>query len=239
MHGDMNQNQRINTLKKFKEGNLEFLVATDVAARGIDVENVTHVINYDLPQEVESYVHRIGRTGRANREGIAYTLVTAREYVALKQIEKVTKSKIKRREIPTVDEIFTSKYNNIVSRIKETLEQDDHKRFIPLATELDEEFNLVEVAAALIDMLYSKELSYDYSENALGSSSEYKRLFLNAGRMDKLNPKMLLEFFNENAKVNREDVGDIDILEKFSFVNVTETAAESIMRGPVLTVHFL
>jgi ATP-dependent RNA helicase DeaD len=230
MHGDMNQNQRINTLRKFKEGSIEFLIATDVAARGIDVENVTHVINYDLPQEVESYVHRIGRTGRANREGIAYTLVTAREYVALKQIEKVTKSKIKRREIPTVDEIFTSKYNNIVSRIKETLEQDDHKRFIPLATELDEEFNLVEVAAALMDMLYSKELSYDYTENAIGSSSEYKRLFLNAGRMDKLNPKMLLEFFNENAKVNREDVGDIDILEKFSFVNVKEAAAEAIIR---------
>ena len=100
MHGDMSQNQRMNTLRKFKEGNLEFLVATDVAARGIDVENVTHVINYDLPQDTESYVHRIGRTGRANKEGIAYTLVTAREYMTLKQIEKVTKSKIKRKEIP-------------------------------------------------------------------------------------------------------------------------------------------
>ncbi|NRU21815.1 ATP-dependent RNA helicase DeaD [Clostridium beijerinckii] len=110
MHGDMNQNQRINTLRKFKEGNLEFLIATDVAARGIDVENVTHVINYDLPQDVESYVHRIGRTGRANRKGVAYTLVTAREYMSLKHIEKVTKSKIRRREIPTVDEIFVSKY---------------------------------------------------------------------------------------------------------------------------------
>jgi ATP-dependent RNA helicase DeaD len=231
MHGDMNQNQRINTLRKFKEGSLEFLIATDVAARGIDVENVTHVINYDLPQEVESYVHRIGRTGRANRGGIAYTLVTAREYMSLKQIEKVTKSKIKRREIPTVDEIFTSKYKHMLSRIKETLEQDSHKKFIPLATELDEEFNLVEVASALMDMLYNKEVSYDYAENAIGSSSESKRLFLTVGRMDNVNPKKLLEFFNENAKVNREDVGDIDILEKFSFVNVTEAAAESIIKN--------
>jgi ATP-dependent RNA helicase DeaD len=230
MHGDMNQNQRMNTLKKFKEGNVEFLIATDVAARGIDVENVTHVINYDLPQEVESYVHRIGRTGRANRTGIAYTLVTAREYMALKQIEKATKSKIRRREIPTVDEIFTSKYKNMLTRIKETLEQEGHKRFIPLATELDEEFNLVEVAAALMDMVYSKELSYDYTENALGSPSNYKRLFLTVGRLDKINPKQLLQFFNENAKVDREDVGDIDILEKFSFVNVTETAADSIIK---------
>jgi ATP-dependent RNA helicase DeaD len=231
MHGDMNQNQRINTLRKFKEGNVEFLIATDVAARGIDVENVTHVINYDLPQEVESYVHRIGRTGRANREGIAYTLVTAREYMSLKQIEKATKSKIRRREIPTIDEIFSSKYKNMISRINETLEQDSYKRFIPLATELDEDFNLVEVAAALLEMLYSKEVSYDYTENEIGSTSGYKRLFLNVGRLDRLNPKQLLEFLNETADVNKEDVGDIDILEKFSFVNVTEAAAESILKN--------
>jgi ATP-dependent RNA helicase DeaD len=230
MHGDMNQNQRINALRKFKEGSLEFLIATDVAARGIDVENVTHVINYDLPQDVESYVHRIGRTGRANREGVAYTLVTAREYMSLKHIEKVTKSKIRRREIPTVDEIFTSKYKNMFSKIKETLEQDSYKRFIPMATELDEEFNLVEVAAALMDMVYSKEVSYDYAENEIGSKSDYKRLFLTVGRLDKISPKQLLEFFNDTAKVNREDVGDIDILEKFSFVNVTEAAAESIIK---------
>lgn len=230
MHGDMNQNQRINTLRKFKEGNLEFLIATDVAARGIDVENVTHVINYDLPQEVESYVHRIGRTGRANREGVAYTLVTGREYMALKQIEKVTKSKIKRREIPTMDEIFTSKYTHILNKVKETLGQDSYKRFMPVVTELDEEFNLVEVASALMDMVYTKEVSYEYTENAIGSTSGYKRLFLNVGRMDRINPKELLQFFNENARVNKEDVGDIDILEKFSFVNVTETASESIIK---------
>jgi ATP-dependent RNA helicase DeaD len=150
--------------------------------------------------------------------------------MALKQIEKATKSKIKRREIPTVDEIFTSKYKTMVSRIKETLDQDGHKRFIPLVTELDEEYNLVEVAAALMDMLYSKELSYEYTENAIGGASEFKRLFLSVGRMDRLNPKTLLEFFNETASVNREDVGDIDILEKFSFVNVTPAAAESIIK---------
>ena len=230
MHGDMNQNQRLNTLRKFKEGNLEFLIATDVAARGIDVENVSHVINYDLPQDVESYVHRIGRTGRANREGIAYTLVTAREYSTLKHIEKVTKSKIRRREVPTIDDIFTSKYKRMLSRIRETLEGDEYKRFIPLATELDEEFNLIDIAAALMDMVYSKEISYDYTENEIGSESGYIRLFLNVGRMDRLNPKSLLQFLNENADVNREDVGDIDILEKFSFINITEHAAGSVLK---------
>ncbi|WP_411678749.1 DEAD/DEAH box helicase [Clostridium thailandense] len=232
MHGDMSQNQRMNTLRKFKEGNLEFLVATDVAARGIDVEDVTHVINYDLPQDTESYVHRIGRTGRANKEGIAYTLVTAREYMTLKQIEKVTKSKIKRKEIPSIDDIFHSKYKNILNRVKETLDQEDYKKFVPLAAELDEEFNLVDVAAALMNIVYGKEISFDYTENSIGAAaSEHVRLFLTVGRMDKVNPKILLQFFNENADVYREDVGDIDILQKFTFVDVAEHAVSSIIKN--------
>jgi len=141
MHGDMSQSQRMSTLRKFKEGNLDFLVATDVAARGIDVENVSHVINYDLPQDTESYVHRIGRTGRANREGTAYTLVTSREYYILKQIEKATRSKIRRKEVPSIDEIFLTKYKSAVARVKEVIEKEEHKRFVSLATELDEEYN--------------------------------------------------------------------------------------------------
>lgn len=231
MHGDMNQNQRLNTLRKFKEGNLDFLVATDVAARGIDVENVSHVINYDLPQDTESYVHRIGRTGRANKEGIAYTLVSPREYMSLKQIEKETKSKIKRKEVPTIDDIFASKYKGIMKRVKEAVDGEEYKRFIPFAAELDEEFNLVDVAAALMNILYDKEVSYDYTDNEIGKVSDFTRLFLTVGRIDKLSPSKLLEFFSETAKVSREDIGDIDILEKFTFVNVREDAANSIIEN--------
>ncbi len=229
MHGDMNQSQRLNTLRKFKEGNLEFLVATDVAARGIDVEDVTHVINYDLPQDTESYVHRIGRTGRAKKKGIAYTIVTAREYMALKQIEKATKSKIKRKEIPTIDDIFMSKYKGTVDKVRETLEKDEYKRFIPLAAELDEEFNLVDVTAALMNIVYSKEVSFDYTENSIGEKTDFVRLFLTVGRMDKLNPKELLQFFSETANTNKTDVGDIDILDKFTFVDVRHDAAQKII----------
>jgi ATP-dependent RNA helicase DeaD len=231
MHGDMNQNQRMNTLRKFKEGSIEFLIATDVAARGIDVENVTHVINYDLPQDVETYVHRIGRTGRANREGVAYTLVTSREYTSLKHIERATKSKIRRKDIPTIDEIFEAKYRNIFSSVKETIEQGEYKRFVPLATELDEEFNLVDVAAALMNIIYNKDVSYDYAENEIGANAGgYTRLFINVGRLDNLNPKRLLEFFSEHVKINKEDIGNIDILDKFSFVDVSNDVVESIMR---------
>jgi ATP-dependent RNA helicase DeaD len=251
MHGDMNQSQRMNTLRKFKEGNLEFLVATDVAARGIDVEDITHVINYDLPQDIESYVHRIGRTGRANKTGIAYTLVTAREYMTLKQIEKMTKSKIKRKDIPTIDDIFHSKYRSMVDRVRETLEKEDYKRFVPLAAELDEEFNLVDVTAALMNIVYNKEVSFEYKENNIGQNTDFSRgndfgrgrstdfvrgnngdfvrLFLTVGRMDRVDPKQILQFFSDHANTNKADIGDIDILDKFTFVNVNEATAEKII----------
>jgi ATP-dependent RNA helicase DeaD len=230
MHGDLGQNQRLNTLRKFREASLDFLVATDVAARGIDVENVSHVINYDLPQDTESYVHRIGRTGRANREGTAYTLVTPREYMALKQIEKATKSKVRRKEIPTIDDIFYAKYNNMLSRVKETLEQEEYKRFVPMAAELDEEFNLVDLAAALMNMVYSKEVSYDYTENSIATGASFTRLFFSVGRKDNINPKIFLQFLNETAKVNKEDIGDIDILEKFTFADASERAVDAILK---------
>ena len=229
MHGDMNQSQRLSTLRKFKEGNLEFLVATDVAARGIDVENVSHVINYDMPQDTESYVHRIGRTGRANREGTAYTLVTAREYYTLKHIEKAINCKIKRKEVPTIDEIFISKYKGMIERIKEVLKDGGHKRFISLAAQLGDEYNLIDVAAALMDIAIGKELSLNYTEDRIGYTSQPLRLFLNVGRKDKVGPKRLLQFFSDNANINLDEIGDIDIMDKFSFADVSEDAAKLIL----------
>ena len=231
MHGDMTQDHRMNTLRKFKEGNLEFLVATDVAARGIDIESITHVFNYELPQDSDSYVHRIGRTGRANRQGTAYTLVTAREYRFLKQIEKDTKGTIKRKELPTIDDIFLSKYKSIVGRVKETLSQDDYKRFVPLVTELDEEYSLVDVASALMYMVYSKEISYEYTENSISSNEGgFVRVFLNVGRKDKLNPKKLITFIKESARIRGDEIGDIDILDKFSFFDISQKAVDKVFK---------
>ena len=230
MHGDLNQNQRINTLRKFKEGNLDFLVATDVAARGIDVDDVSHVINYDLPQDIESYVHRIGRTGRANKEGTAYSLVTPREYIMIKQIEKYTKSKIRRKEVPTIDDIYEAKYNHIIDTVKETLEKDDFKQFTAIATKLDDEYNLTDVAAALMKMLFNKELNYNYTaESNPNHSNVQSRLFLSVGRIDNINPKKLLEFLNETADIDANEIGDIDILNKFTFINVPERLVDILL----------
>ncbi|MEY8764402.1 MULTISPECIES: DEAD/DEAH box helicase [Clostridium] len=230
MHGDMGQNQRLNTLRKFKDGSLDFLVATDVAARGIDVENVSHVINYDLPQDTESYVHRIGRTGRANKDGIAYSLVTPKEYMMLKQIEKFTKSKIKRKEIPTVDDIFEAKYKNIEKKIKEVISENDYKNFVPIAMELDEDYNLVDVAAALIKITFDKELSFNYKENSINAEEENMRLFFSIGRMDNVTPRKLLKFITQTSSIEAYEIGDIDILNKFTFISVPERVGNVILK---------
>ena len=230
MHGDMNQSQRLQTLKRFRDGSVEFLIATDVAARGIDVDDISHVINYDLPQDTESYVHRIGRTGRARKEGIAYSLVTSKEYPLLKQIERSTKSKIRRKEIPTVDDIFHSKYHIIVNRVKESLESDDYKKFIPMVSQLDEDYSLVDISAALMNIVYTKEISYNYSKNDIGHSNQFTRLFVNVGEMDRLKPKALLGFLCSNAQISSDSIGDIDIMKKFSFVNVSKDVVEPILK---------
>lgn len=228
MHGDISQNQRLATLKNFKEKNLDFLVATDVAARGIDVDDVTQVINYDFPQDTETYVHRIGRTGRANKEGTAYTLVTTREYSILKQIEKATKCKIKRKEIPTVDDIFESKYKNILKKVEDELQKEDYKKYVHLATELDEEYNMVDVSAVLLKMLFEKELNLNYKDNNL-SSNDFVRVFLSVGKKDKINPRTLLDFVRLNSGVKGDDIGDITLLEKFSFMDIKDSRVNTLI----------
>ena len=230
MHGDMSQAHRIRTLKKFKEGGLNFLVATDVAARGIDVEGVTHVINYDLPQDVESYVHRIGRTGRANKEGTAYTLITHREQSMLRQIKNVTKGDIIKKAIPTVEEIFATKSSSMIDEVKQIIEKRDFDKFVPVATELNEKYDSVDIIAALIKSQFKTDMSTSYSDNALDApKGEDVRLFISVGRRDGLTPKGLVSFIEETANVKPSCVGDIDILENFAFVNVTPDIQAKVM----------
>ena len=230
MHGDMSQVHRLRTLKKFKEGSLNYLVATDVAARGIDVEGITHVINYDLPQDVESYVHRIGRTGRANRDGIAYSLVSPKEYSMLKQIKSVTKGDISRKSIPTVNEIFESKSDSILDDVSSTINDSDYSRFIPIAKELSEKFDNVDLIAALIKNQFNSSLLDNYSSNVLEApKSEDVRLFLSIGRRDGITPKSLVNFIKDTARIRATSIGDIDILENFSFVNIAPDVKDKVI----------
>ncbi|GAB6168863.1 DEAD/DEAH box helicase [Clostridium carnis] len=230
MHGDMSQAHRLRTLKKFKEGSLNFLIATDVAARGIDVEGITHVINYDLPQDVESYVHRIGRTGRANREGTAYSLISPKEYSMLKQIKSVTKGNITKRNVPTVEEIFSNKSQSMISDVHNILQDSNYDKFIPVAVELNKKFDSVEIIAALMKSKFNDELFATYTSNALEApKGEDVRLFFSIGRRDGINPKSLVNFIKDTARIKASSIGDIDILENFAFVNVSPDVKDKVM----------
>jgi ATP-dependent RNA helicase DeaD len=150
LHGDMDQRKREEVIRAFKNDRLDILVATDVAARGLDVNNVTHVFNYHLPLDVDSYVHRIGRTGRAGKEGIAISLVTPHEFRALNKIQKIAKLTLK--EIPTSEDIKDEKIKKIIEKLK-SVEVDE--KAIELIEELQNEFDLFTIATKFAKMLFS------------------------------------------------------------------------------------
>lgn len=153
LHGDLSQNQRDNVMRKFRDGSIDVLVATDVAARGLDVSGVTHVINFDLPQDPESYVHRIGRTGRAGKEGAAYTFVTPREIDHLHFIEKVTRHRITKKPMPSLAEAIEGKQKLTAERVLEVLQADEHNEYKGLAISMLEQHDSVHLLAAALKLL--------------------------------------------------------------------------------------
>lgn len=153
LHGDLSQNQRDNVMRKFRDGSIDVLVATDVAARGLDVSGVTHVINFDLPQDPESYVHRIGRTGRAGKEGTAWTFVTPREIDHLHFIEKVTRHKINKKPLPSLAEAIEGKQKMTAERILDVLQNDTQAEFKGLAIQMLEQYDSVNLLAAAMKLL--------------------------------------------------------------------------------------
>jgi ATP-dependent RNA helicase DeaD len=157
LHGDLNQNQRDVVMKKFREGSIEILVATDVAARGIDVSGVTHVYNFDIPQDPDSYVHRIGRTGRAGKTGVAATFVTPREIGQLRTIEKASKSKIHRKSVPTVAEALESKQQIASEKIIQLVEEGHHSQFKQTASELLDQYDSVALVSVALKLLIKEQ----------------------------------------------------------------------------------
>ncbi|MCL2611554.1 MAG: DEAD/DEAH box helicase [Defluviitaleaceae bacterium] len=160
LHGDLKQHQRDYVMKKFREGTIDILVATDVAARGIDVDDVDLIVNYDLPQDEEYYVHRIGRTGRAGRSGRACTLIVGREIYKLRDIMTRTKAKIERRKLPTINEIAEVKGKLFIEKIKEEIEAGDLNKYIHMIEEslIAEDVATLDIAAALLKMELGKDI---------------------------------------------------------------------------------
>lgn len=153
IHGDLNQAKRDSVLGKFKDGLVEILVATDVAARGLDITGVTHVYNFDIPQDPESYVHRIGRTGRAGNKGLAVTFVTPREIGHLRTIENLTRRKIQRKPIPTIKDAIEGQRRIAMQKLLEIIEKGDFKGYQPIAEELLAEYDSVALVSGALKLL--------------------------------------------------------------------------------------
>ncbi len=241
LHGDISQAQRNRVIEKIKSKTANILVATDVAARGIDINNLTHVVNYSIPQDPEAYVHRVGRTGRAGNEGTAITFVTPAEYQKLTQIKRFAKTDIRKEKLPGASDIVRGKKDRIVDEISELLEGDSWQDYMDFATELIETREPAEVIAALLKNQYKNELMEDnYSEiggkrtrirDNSGSidSGGTARLFVALGKNDGCSPKILVDMIWDKAKVKSRLIQNVKCFDTFSFITVPFQAAEKII----------
>ncbi|WP_047152565.1 DEAD/DEAH box helicase [Aneurinibacillus tyrosinisolvens] len=230
LHGDLSQAQRDKVMQSFRDATIELLVATDVAARGIDVGNVSHVVNYDIPQDPESYVHRIGRTGRAGRKGIAMTLITPREMKQLRTIEKISKSAIESRTVPSIEEVMERQQTIWREQLIALVEGDsDMTPFMEVVRQLKEEYPLEKISAAALSIAFSSSISpgeeevYDFGET--GASNGMVRFFINIGRSVEIKPPDLIKEITELVGISGKSIGRIDIFENFSFVEVAKESA--------------
>ncbi|WP_031514490.1 DEAD/DEAH box helicase [Desulfofalx alkaliphila] len=227
LHGDMTQYHRNSVMRKFKKLGLELLVATDVAARGLDIENVTHVINFDIPQDTEFYVHRIGRTGRAGRSGVAITIITPKDYRQLRTIERLTGTKIKRGKLPSAEDLAEIQREAVIKRMQQIIENGGLTFYRSIAESLAEEYTPMDVAAAALRLSLDLELGETAEEEgrpfgATGAKHGMVRLFITIGRQEKISPLELIKAISDESGIPGDLIGDIDIYEKFSFFEVPE-----------------
>lgn len=237
LHGDLSQNQRERTMGKFRNRRINILVATDVAARGLDINNLTHVINYSLPQDPESYVHRIGRTGRAGQQGTAITFITPSEYRKLVFIQRVAKTDIRKEKLPRVQDVISFKRNRLKDEIQAILEQENISAYLELAQEMMQDYSPHEVVAAIIKFSFEEELDEsNYSEiNEVRANSVNRegktRLFVALGRKKGMTPKKLIQMVKEKVDISERLIRDIKIMEDFSFLNLPFAEAEMILNA--------
>lgn len=239
LHGDMKQSQRDRVMKRFRDGKTEILVATDVAARGIDVDDVEAVFNYDLPQDDEYYVHRIGRTGRAGRTGRSFTFIKGKEVYKLKEIQRYCKTKILAQPIPSTRDVTAVKADKIMDRISHIIEEEDLTKAINLieAKVNREDITAMDIAAAfltealgMLDKESGKQENYEFSDT--GAEEEgMVRLFINIGRKDGVKPGNILGAVAGESGMPGDLVGTIDMFDKYTFVEVPKEYAEVVLKA--------
>ncbi|GIG03940.1 DEAD-box ATP-dependent RNA helicase CshA [Catellatospora coxensis] len=255
LHGGMSQEQRDRVMGRLRAGTADLLVATDVAARGLDIEQLTHVINYDVPSAPEAYVHRIGRVGRAGREGVAVTLAEPREHRMLKAIERVTRQRITMEKIPSVADLHARRLEMTRAAVHESLlEEDDLDRFRVVVESLADEYDIVEVALAAVKVAHEAmgnapddEVIPDIAEpverrerpgqadgrrgGSRGPAAGAVKLFIGLGRRNGVRPQDLVGAIAGEAGLPGRDIGAIEIADRFSLVEVPADAADDVIQA--------
>ncbi len=238
IHGDLSQSQRERILDKFKKRRASILVATDVAARGIDVSDLTHVINYSLPQDPEAYVHRIGRTGRAGKKGVAITFISPWENKKLKSISNLTKTAIRREKVPSVSDIIVRKISILQNELNDIINLKAHQDYISTALKLVEDNDPLNVLAAMLKYALEDELNEkkykdikEVSKIGDGRGKDSVRLFVSFGQKDGINPKKLLKLINNETKIPAGKINSIKVMDSYSFLTVPAAEAEIIVNS--------
>ncbi len=258
LHGDLSQAQRDHVMKRFRERSLQMLVATDVAARGIDVRDISHVINYNLPEDLETYTHRSGRTGRADKSGISISIVNYREVSRIPQIEKIIRKKLVKIPVPTGQEVCKKQLFNLIDRMENA--EVDEKQIAPFMETIIKKLEWLskeEIIKHFVSLEFNRFLEYyrnapdlndnhepkfdkssknDSQKRSRNTSSGKSRLkgnsarfFLNVGKKDGLIPKNIIGMINDNTRDRDINIGDIDIKDSFSFFEVGERHAGKIL----------
>ena len=261
LHGGLSQEQRDRVLRRFRSGASDILVATDVAARGLDIDLVSHVVNFDVPASPDAYVHRIGRTGRAGREGVAITLAEAREHRLLRNIEQHTKRRIAMETVPTVHDLRARRLELTRTALEEALEGGALEPYRSVVESLSDEYDIIEIAAAAVKVadraregagpdeqdipatalpapaLHAKPRGAAMPRKLARANGAVARIHIAAGRNAGIRPADLVGAIASEARIDSRDIGAIDIADRFSLVEVPERAADAIiaaLRGTTL-----
>ncbi|THD67486.1 DEAD/DEAH box helicase [Robertkochia marina] len=240
LHGDLSQNQRDMVMKAFRTNQIQMLVATDVAARGIDVDDVTHVINYQLPDETETYTHRSGRTGRAGKSGISMVIITKSELKKIKALERIIKQEFDEKKIPNAEEICEIQLYHLASKIKNTDVHDEVEGYLPAVMDVLEGLDREELIKKMVSVEFSRFANYYQKSQDLNQPAAHQRAysddtgstryFINVGAKDGYDWKTLKDFLRAQTGLDRDDLYKVDVKDSFSFFNTDTTHTEEILQ---------
>jgi len=247
LHGDLSQAQRDGVMKSFRGRQIQMLVATDVAARGIDVDNITHVVNYQLPDEIETYNHRSGRTGRAGKLGTSIVIVTKSEIRKISSIERIIQQKFQEKTIPSGIEICEIQLLHLANKIKDTEVDHEIDNYLPAINEVLEGLTKEELIKKMVSVEFNRFINYykknrDLSSQSSGSDRRERdgaprennnggatRYFVNIGSRDDFDWMQLKDFLKETLELGRDDVFKVDVKEGFSFFNTDAEHTDKVM----------